>query len=235
MSGSGVGAPQVEPRLVATSTHGRLLLRRAPTPDVELLLVGFHGYGENASRQIAELVAIPGGERRALLAIEGLHAFYDRRANEVVRSWMTRDLRELAISDNLAYVRQALDQTRRELGWTLPLVLLGFSQGTAMAWRSALLAGHEIAAVIAVGGDLPPELDARGDIPWPDRVLLARGERDEWYTEEKLAADRAALAARGVRPGVLRYAGGHEWTDELRAGLAQFLRGVAGVGEARSI
>lgn len=232
---SGASGPEVELRLVATTTHGRVLLRRARVPESDQLLVGFHGYGENAARQVEELIAIPGGDRRSLLAIEGLHAFYDRRADQVVRSWMTRDLRELAIADNLAYVRQALDEARRELGWTLPLVLLGFSQGTAMAWRAALLAGHAVAAVIAVGGDLPPELAGRGDIPWPRRVLLARGERDEWCTEEKLAADRAALAARGVTPEILRYAGGHEWTDELRAGLAQFLGSLAGVGEARSI
>lgn len=229
---------QPRERFVATTTHGRQLLRLATPRDGGALVVGFHGYGENGQRHFRELAAIPGSESWHLLAVEALHPFYDRRADEVVRSWMTRDRREMAIEENVAYVRRVLDEVRPEVGWERPLVFLGFSQGTSMAWRAALLAGHGGAdgvAVVAVGGDLPPELGTLVEHPWPSRALLARGTGDAWYTEEKLAADQALLAARGVATEVLRYDGGHEWTAEVRQGIGQFVTALAGVGAARSI
>ena len=54
-----------------------------------------------------------------------------------------------------------------------------------MAFRAGLLGARKADAVLALGGDVPPELlaDPRTEFP---RVLLARGSRDEWYAEEKM-------------------------------------------------
>jgi predicted esterase len=150
----------VQIRAIATPTHGRYLLRR-PAGKPTLLLVGFHGYRENATRHLVELERIPGAQDWALLAIDALHAFYAGATGEVLRGWMTRELREEAIADNVAYVRRILDAVRPEIGWTVPLAFLGFSQGASMAWRAALLAGHGGAPapkVVALAGDIPPEL-----------------------------------------------------------------------------
>ena len=54
-----------------------------------------------------------GADRWRLVSIQGLHRFYQRRADEVVASWMTRQDRELAIADNLAYVAAVIDAGRR--------------------------------------------------------------------------------------------------------------------------
>ena len=42
------------------------------------LLVGFHGYMENAEMQMQRLEAIPGGLEWTLVSIQALHRFYRR-------------------------------------------------------------------------------------------------------------------------------------------------------------
>ena len=216
---------ETELRTIATPTHGRYLLRRSATPPT-LLLVGFHGYRENATRNLAELERIPGAEGWAVLAVDALHAFYAGSTGEVLRGWMTRELREEAIADNVAYVRRILDVVRPEVGWTVPLAFLGFSQGASMAWRAAVLGGHGGAPrpkVVALAGDIPPEL-AKHEGPFPEKVLLAHGDQDEWYTAEKLKTDIQLLQAKGVQPQTLSFQGGHTWTDDFRQVAGAFLQ-----------
>lgn len=229
----------VETHVVEARTHGRWLLR-APTPagvGPDGILVGFHGYMENAEKHLAELERLPGLERWALAAVDALHAFYSRSSGsgQVVRGWMTRDLRAEAIEDNVRYARSVLDALRERFGWRVPVVLLGFSQGASMAWRAALLAGHEVAATVALGGDLPPELaDLPASTPFPPRALVARGDADEWYTAEKLEADRERLAPRVGALETLVFAGGHEWADPFRRAAGEFVSRFSSCSPARA-
>jgi predicted esterase len=218
---AGKGGPEI--RVVETRTHGRYLLRR-PVGPCERIVFGFHGYRENAARHLAELERIPGAERWALVAVDALHAFYAGSTGEVIRGWMTRELREETIGDNVAYVEQVVAEVRGEIGWGVPLAFLGFSQGASMAWRAALLGGHGGpggVAVVAFAGDIPPELDAL-DAPFPERALIVHGDADEWYLT-KVDADRSLLAGHGVAPEVVAFPGGHEWTDAARAAIGKFL------------
>ena len=91
-----------------TSTHGRTLIKD-PTPpsSPHRLLVGFHGYAQNAEEMVAELERLPGAEEWTLVAVQALHRFYARGGEKVVASWMTRQDRELAIADNIAYVKSS--------------------------------------------------------------------------------------------------------------------------------
>src|SRR6185369_10785299 len=131
-------------------THGRYLLLPASTPAPAGLLVGFHGYAEGAESQLERLRAIPGADRWTLVAIQGLHRFYQRRTNEVVASWMTRQDRDLAIADNLDYVSTVVDAVSDEWPGSGPLVFTGFSQGVAMTFRAATASPRTVAAVVSV-------------------------------------------------------------------------------------
>src|ERR1700730_15706355 len=91
-----------ETRLVAATVHGRYLLREGGRG----LLVGFHGYAENAEVNLAALEPTPGVSEWAVAAVQALHPFYTRKDEVVVASWMTRLDREHAIADNLEYVRR---------------------------------------------------------------------------------------------------------------------------------
>jgi dienelactone hydrolase len=194
--------------IIEVRAHGRYLSRLID--DASATLIGFHVYEENAERNFAELIRIPGIARWSVIAVQALHSFYVPKTGEVVASWMTKLNRDEAIADNLDYVRRvvAAVSPRR------PLVFVGFSQGAAMAYRAA--AAIESDAVIVLGGDLPPDVDA-ANLP---RTLVGRGIRDEWYTAEKLEKDLSFL------PGAATVVsdGAHEWTDEFRAAAGEFLR-----------
>src|SRR5262245_42577264 len=97
-----------EVRIIAATIHGRILVRAPTERPGAGLLVGFHGYMENAAIQMERLEAIPGGAAWTLLSVQGLHRFYRGRSETVVASWMTREDREAAIADNLAYVDRAI-------------------------------------------------------------------------------------------------------------------------------
>jgi predicted esterase len=209
----------VESRQIATRVHGHYLLEVPPSPAG--CLVGFHGYGENAERHLAELRRIPGAAGWALCAVQALHPFYNRRG-EVIASWMTRFNREQAIDDNVGYVAAVVADLRRELPAGTCLVYLGFSQGAAMAYRAAAAGGYPCRGVIVLGGDLPPELAERDLAGFPP-VLLGRGSSEEWYDAVKMERDVELLRTKGVDIHPLIFAGGHEWTDEFRAAAARFL------------
>ena len=209
-----------EVQVIPAMTHGRIRVRAARAAARRGVLVGFHGYMENLSVQMERLLAIPGAAAWTLVSVQALHRFYRGRTEEVVASWMTHEDREAAIADNLAYVDAALDAVPHD--GSTRIVYTGFSQGVAMAFRAALLGRRRAAGVIAVGGDVPPELLGDPAMQFPP-LVLARGQRDEWFTQAKFAADVASLSARSapLRPFV--YEGAHEWNEAVSAAAGEFL------------
>jgi len=213
-------------KTIQARTHGRYLVE-VPDSETSLpMLIGFHGYGENAERHLADLLKIPGTERMIVVAAQGLHWFYNMKTNDVVANWMTRLERELAISDNVRYVRSILDVVRADHKVDGRIIFLGFSQGVPMAFRTAALADVEGLGVIGLGGDVPAELGA--DLASIPAALLARGRADEWYTDEKMAQDEEFLAAHGVRVERCTFDGGHEWGDDFRRAAGDFIQSLLG-------
>lgn len=200
---------------IETTVHGRYLHELRGS---ECLLAGFHGYAEIAEASMAEMEKIGGIESWSLLAVQALHPFYTR-SGQVVASWMTSQDRELAIADNVAYVHRVLGT----VGRPRKLAFLGFSQGAAMAARAAAYAGPAD-GLILLGGELPPEITTDAGVNLPP-VLLARGTRDEWYTEEKFKKDLSYLESK-TRVTRCVFAGGHEWTDAFRDAAGSFLRSL---------
>ena len=203
-----------ETRHVNVEIHGRYLYEAR---DPERLLVGFHGYAETAEVSLAAMQQIPGIETWSVAAVQALHPFYTRE--KIAASWMTALDREQAIDENIRYVQAVL----ASLPTPRVLVFLGFSQGASMAVRAAALASANPSGLIMLGGDIPPELDADRLPP----VLLARGIRDDWYTDEKFKRDVSFLESR-TRLTECVFDGGHEWTDAFREAAGKFLKRVAG-------
>ena len=212
--------------LVPTTTHGRVLVR-TPAAAAVGLVVGFHGYAEDADTQLRRLAVIPGAGAWLLASVQALHRFYRGRSEDVVAGWMTRQDRETAITDNVAYVDAAVDRVieRTTVSETIPLVYAGFSQGVAMAFRAAVNGARRTSGVIAVGGDVPPELREEQQARFPP-TLLVRGTGDDWYTAAKLDADVAAIERRGGDVRALVFDGGHEWTDAVGGAAGEFLAGL---------
>ena len=105
------------------------------------------------------------------------------------------------------------------------IILAGFSQGVAMAYRAAAASARPVSGVISLGGDVPPELDrsALAQIP---AALIGRGSRDDWYTPQMLETDAARLREAGVAVTVVTLDAGHEWTAAFSEAAANFLSRV---------
>jgi predicted esterase len=206
---------------VDARVRGRCLLEVPDAPE-RALLIGYHGYGERAEAQASRLRGIASAGRWIRLSVQALHPFYLGRTSTVGANWMTSADREMAIEDNLAYVAAAEDAVRREHAIDV-VVHAGFSQGVAMAFRAAL-ASRTAAGSVALGGDVPPELRSRPASDWLDlRVLLGRGARDEWYSQEKMDEDAAFLRTRPLRLATSVFDGGHEWLPVFSAAAGTLL------------
>ena len=202
-----------------------MLIERAEDPLGAL--VGFHGYAQTAEDMRAELQQIPGADRWTTVSIQALHPFYIRGDSKVVANWMTRQDRNLAIADNIAYVQSAIAQALADLAPGLHVVMVGFSQGAAMAYRAAPHSTRPVAGVVALGGDIPPELKEGASLTWPP-VLVGVGDREEWYAGDKFAADLTFLQSRGITHQVVRFDGAHEWTAAFRDEVGRFIASRAG-------
>lgn len=213
-------------RTIAAASHGRYLVEEIqtgvpPSP----LLVGFHGYAEAAEAQLERMRTIPGADRWLLVSVQGLHRFYRGRSSDVVASWMTRQHRDLMIADNNAYVCGVLDGVAEHWPVSGELVMTGFSQGVATAFRAACAGSRRVRGVLVLGGDVPPELDrdALSRIP---AALIGRGAADQWYSQEKFDTDVGRLRSAGVHVQTLVFEGGHEWGAAFSAAAGSFLATV---------
>jgi predicted esterase len=203
---------------IRTTIHGRYLVDIGEHS--RATLVGFHGYKENAAIQMDILKRLAGDRPIGLISIQGLHRFYSR-GKDVVASWMTKEDREAAIAENIEYVGRVLTQVADEFGITRPLIYVGFSQGVAMAYRAAAFVQRPCDAVIALAGDLPPDVaPVAASLP---RTLIGRGSEEEWYTEEKAAKDLDALRVAGVSVEEYVFNGGHLWTADFFERAANFV------------
>jgi len=211
---------------IAANVRGRYLVDvpggEGPFP----VLAGFHGYAERAEHMLEPLVRIRGDRRWLLVSIQALNRFYRRDNNSVVANWMTREDREYAIADNIAYVQSVMCAVLKGHRTNGTIVYAGFSQGVAMAYRAVAFADGAEAIPPARGGimlagDVPPDVAPRlASFP---PILIGRGREDQWYTEAKEAADLATLAAAGIAPAVHVFDGGHSWEEPFIAAAQQFL------------
>ena len=120
---------------------------------------------------------------------------------------MTRQDRELAIADNLAYVAGG-DATRSTRDGPARRASCSPVSRRAWRWRSAPRppSARPVDGVIAVGGDVPPELDARGAgaravgarLPRRARRVVHHG-RSSTATSRRLREAGVAVRAARVR------------------------------------
>jgi predicted esterase len=167
---------------------------------------------------IAALEGVGGLDAWTVVAVQGLHRFYTRDNKTVIASWMTREDRDLAIADNVGYVARVMEQAAREG----VVVFLGYSQGAAMAYRAASAHRDRAAAVIAIGGDIPPDVDP-AQLP---RTLIGVGDKDHWYTADKVNADLAKLEGARIPHDRARFPTGHEWSDHCREAISGWLNSI---------
>jgi predicted esterase len=180
---------------------------------------GFHGYGQLARSLARDL--LPLAAEHHLVAPEGLSRFYARGGDgRVGASWMTRDDREVEITDYVRYLDLVHQHVRAPAG--IPVRLLGFSQGAATACRWAAQGAARPDRVVLWGGDVPPDLD------WPqvgDRLrgipfTLVTGSADPYMPREAVERSADRLREHGVSVELRWFEGGHHLDSGILGTLA---------------
>lgn len=211
-----------ESQFIKTMVSGRYIVQKPFGDGPYRLLAGFHGYGQLAEDELTLLKGMAGSSGWICCAIEALHPFYQQKGR-VGANWMTSRNRELMIEDNVNYV----DAVITELGSKYPLdgtlVYHGFSLGAAMAARAALLGSHEAAAVMLLGGNIPPEHE---ELRRMKRAHIARGNNDRLYTRKEFERDKTKLEQSGVPFDHCSFPGGHEAGEEYLMAAGEFLKQV---------
>ncbi|MFW6303865.1 MAG: alpha/beta hydrolase [Candidatus Sumerlaeota bacterium] len=215
-------------RNIETVTHGRSLIAPAGSPAPAGVLMAFHGYAQSADWMLTMLRDIPElNHSWHICSLHALHRFYQPKSGEIVGSWMTSQDREWMIEDNLRYVGRAMadfkdciDKPGRHL------VFVGFSQGAAMAWRAAARFLVSSRAIIAVGGDIPPDVHVASFAEWNGNILVARGKHDRVYSAARLQNDMEKLEGLENKVELAEYNGSHELNNDFGRVLNRFLESI---------
>lgn len=188
-----------------------------------------HGYAQLAGRFLRHFEPIA-SDSRLIIAPEGLSRFYVESPGgyhgaeaRIGATWMTREDRLAEIGDHVGYLDLLLEELTRQRGRPLPpLTVLGFSQGVATAGRWLTLGSTRAERVIMWGGALPSDVvpDANGKLLRGARLTVVIGDRDQFVTSDRVAAELARLDRLGARYEVIRFSGAHEMNAAVLQQLA---------------
>ncbi|MBL7859304.1 MAG: hypothetical protein JNM57_16545 [Cyclobacteriaceae bacterium] len=176
-----------------------------------------HGYGQLA-RYFIRKFALLQEHNICIIAPEGLSRFYlediASRAqtgnNRVGATWMTKENRLMEIEN---YIQYLSDVYRKEIQLsTIPVTLLGFSQGAATASRWVVSKTSNFQRIILWAGVFPPDMDiTAGSEIWKNKeVVFVYGKNDPFMTEEHLHEMKILSHKLGIHPAIIAFNGAHE-------------------------
>jgi predicted esterase len=159
--------------------------------DTQRLWITLHGYGQLASYFIKHFEP-QANAHTCIVAPEGLSRFYlDGKWDRVGATWMTKEDRLHEIEDYLGYLDSLLLQLAPAP--ETEIVVLGFSQGTATAWRWVMQGNVRPAHLILWAGGPATDAMHRASERLQNCTLdIALGDSDEYIklpdAEKQLAA-----------------------------------------------
>ena len=198
-----------------TAYYG-LMPPEGPREEQPALLIALHGWGENYRSMLKKLRPL---RERAVLTVapQGPHQFYlDVSSRKVGFNWLTVYDRDRAIADVNAYLARLIASLKdREVFDGGRVFVLGFSQGSSMAYRFCVSGLCRVAGMISVCAAIAADVaEALGGVaPFP--VLLAHGEEDPLVDAVVVDHARAALSRHGFPHEAHCFSGGHEITPVL--------------------
>lgn len=188
---------------------------RTPAP----LLVGLHGFAQRAN-DFLEVITPLAGNRFIPVAPQGFHQISRFPSKEVVFSWMSSFEREDNIERNNRFLDGMIDRLTQEgIASTEKAILLGFSQGSSVAYRFAQAHPERVAGIVSVCADLPPDVKSNlaplAKIP----VLVAYSPEDRMVAEEHPLSALDALKSAGVKVESFVFEGDHRVPSSLAGPL----------------
>jgi len=179
--------------------------------------IGLHGYAQLASRFLRWLQPLDDG-RTLVAAPEALSRFYletgmdGRHGKAIGATWLTREDREADLRDHLGYLGRLHEDLLARSAAHPRVVLLGFSQGAALAARWVAEGTVRPDMLVLWGAPPPPDVT-------PPRLAerlagrplhLVAGDRDGYLPGDVLDAAAARCTEAGALVTVTRFSGGHQ-------------------------
>ena len=176
-----------------------------------------HGYGQLATYFIRKFSALE-QKNIQVIAPEGLSHFYletlqptGRSSDRVGASWMTKENRLTDIENYVRYLQTVYDQ---EVGPynTIPITILGFSQGAATASRWITSGTLNFNRLILWSGVFPPDMDflSAKDVLKDKGTFFVYGSSDPFVNDSRFAEMNTITDKLGIKPQVVSFDGKHD-------------------------
>lgn len=193
------------------------------------LLIALHGYGANKRQMMREAQQMA-PEGFAIASLQGFHQHIrePREPSGPLRfgfGWLTNFRPE----ESIAVHHQALLDLIRDLandGVADPskIYLLGFSQTCALNYKFAFTHPEVLKAVIGICGGIPGDWSQNPLYKTSQLdVLHLAGNRDEFYTPERVRDYEKQLATRARSVTFKTYDAAHEIVPQMREDVRQWL------------
>jgi predicted esterase len=161
-----------------------------------------------------------------VIAPEGLSRFYvdplqstGRASDRVGATWMTKENRLTDIENYLNYLNSLY--IRLDLPSTIPVTLLGFSQGAATVSRWIAAGKIAFNRLILWSGVFPPDmdLDSAREILKEKEIVFVYGREDPFINGSHYRSMETIVKKLEIHPQVITFDGGHEIPEEVLKNL----------------
>ncbi len=192
------------------------------TPGTKQIWFVLHGYGQLSTYFIRKFSVLQ-AHNIYIVAPEGLSRFYLEniqhagRANDRVgATWMTKENRETDIENYLNYLN-VLYKHQTEKYDSVPVTVLGFSQGAATASRwVASRQVTQIKRLILWSGVFPPDLhlESSRQIFKSIETYFVYGKSDPFVNDNRFTEMKVISEKLGIEPHFISFDGKHEIEEQ---------------------
>lgn len=176
-----------------------------------------HGYGQLAQYFIRKFNVLS-QHGICVIAPEGLSRFYledvssrmQSGNNRVGATWMTRENRLMDIENYIRYL-DTLYQTETSGFPSIPVTVLGFSQGAATASRWVTEGSVQFRRLILWAGVFPPDINFESGRSLKDKeTLVVYGNQDPFLNDNRFTEMETISSKLGIHPTRITFQGGHD-------------------------
>lgn len=191
------------------------------TPATRQIWFVLHGYGQLAGFFIRKFNVLQ-EHNIFIIAPEGLSRFYlespqqaPRSSDRVGATWMTKENRLADIENYLHYLNSLFKKCVGSTN-TVPVTVLGFSQGAATASRWVTDQVVSFDRLILWSGIFPPDMDfmAGKKILQEKKTFFVYGKNDPLINENGFAEMNMITAKLGIAPQTISFDGKHEIEEQ---------------------
>ena len=193
------------------------------------LLIALHGYGANKRQMTREArKMIPDGW--AIASPQGFHQHLKepREPGGPLRfgfGWLTNFHPEESVALHHRALLDLSDQLVKEgVASHRHIFLLGFSQSCALNYRFAFTYPERLRGIVGICGGLPGDWETSELYKQTEAAVFhLAGERDEFYTPDRVRDYQARLGERARDVEMKSYDAGHEIVQEMREDVRKWL------------